>query len=246
MPMLVKVLMVILCAMGIPLTDSFGNSKPIRALDLSFEEDGVINLQTSVEKFQRNVLISSPEIYPTMGKVHLDLYSMLHVADLSYYQQIDSLLSSYDLVLYELITSRNNTLSMLSSTSSSFYKKQLANEIYSPQAEILASQLGLGTQLKNLYLKNKHKRQWFIADLDSETISLMERKNKDNIITRYYLSKLFGRTFSEQLLLKFYLSDRVKDSNINERMICHDHHDSLRRCLSPCSGWRVGLPRVQN
>jgi len=141
---------------------------------------------------------------------------MLHVADEDYYKFIENSMSQYDFVLYELITSSANTESVLDCSnvqSHKMLKKRLAKDIISPQAELLASHLGFRSQLKSLYIPNRSKAGWYVADLDSETITAMESANKDSTSSRYILSRLFGRTFSEQLLRGFFISDRVSHSN---------------------------------
>eukprot|EP01036_Dinobryon_divergens_P029509 gene29509-38613_t len=145
-------------------------------------------------------------------EIHVDLYSMLHVADVQYYKEIEDRMREYDLILLELITSVNNSRLLLSNSNDLLdksYKRVLVGEIISPQAESLAKQLGLATQLSNLYLPNRLRRGWYIADLDAETIYELENKNRDKTASKYYLSRLFGRSFSEQLLKNFYLSDKV-------------------------------------
>ena len=196
-----------------------------RPLDFSFKDRRFIQLQTSVSRFYSTE--SNPKGDPTI----IDLYSMLHVADLQYYKSIENLMNKYDLVLFELITSSKNI------KVSDQYKRILIGDITSPKAEAIAAQLGLGTQLSNLYSVNRLKAGWFIADLDSETIADLERKNRESITLKYYLSRLFGRTFSEQLLKKFYLSDKVVKSSPVARK-CYKCHEV--RCSSPYCDSRVG------
>ena len=177
-----------------------------RPLDISFSDKNYIQLQSSITHFSK--IVDRPQGMPVDIKV--DLFSMLHVADLQYYKDIEDRMQDYDLVLMELITSVNNSkLLMSNGPVEYFYKKILVGDIISPQAESLAKQLGLVTQLSNLYLPNRKQRGWYIADLDAETIAALERKNRDKTTTKYYLSRFFGRTFSQQLLKNFYLSDQV-------------------------------------
>lgn len=179
-----------------------------RPLDISFTDNKYIKLQTSITRFSK--VATSPQNLPI--EINVDLYSMLHVADLKYYKEIENRMREYDLILLELITSVNNSKLLLSNSDDvldSPYKRILVGEIISPQAETLAKQLGLATQLSNLYLPNRLRRGWYIADLDAETIYELENKNRDKTASKYYLSRLFGRSFSEQLLKNFYLSDKV-------------------------------------
>lgn len=184
-----------------------------RPLDISFADNKYIKLQTSITRFSK--VAASPK-KPSID-IHVDLYSMLHVADVQYYKEIENRMREYDLILLELITSVNNSKLLLSNSDDlldNSYKRVLVGEIISPQAESLAKQLGLATQLSNLYLPNRLRRGWYIADLDAETIYELENKNRDKTASKYYLSRLFGRSFSEQLLKNFYLSDKVSFINV--------------------------------
>ena len=79
----------------------------------------------------------------------------------------------------------------------------------SRQAESISQQLQLSTQLEALYLPQRFRQNWFVADLDAETISALEYKNSDKTKKDYYFSQLFGRGFSQPFLAKFYLSDKI-------------------------------------
>ena len=96
-----------------------------RALDLEYSNG--IRLVTGVYSFSW----TSPDVpsssSPTRPKAQIDLYSMLHVGDQSYYDEISSRMSSYDVVLYELITDTKNCIL----SEGKDYKRQLTKEIYS-------------------------------------------------------------------------------------------------------------------
>jgi uncharacterized protein with NAD-binding domain and iron-sulfur cluster len=128
-------------------TSNFGKSYQAVALEMSRPisvvlKNNQICLETNVYRFQ-----SSP------SSVILDLYSMVHIGDGEYYNRINSLMKDYDVVLYELITSKHNM------QSTDDYKKQLSCEILPSKASqdlankfSLQSQLSLPLQSKNWYL----------------------------------------------------------------------------------------------
>ena len=84
----------------------YRNSKesvlPLRPIDLNFNCNN-ISLQTSVNRFESNSLINNNN-----STIIIDLFSMLHVADVNYYNKINSKIYNYDIVLYELITNKQN------------------------------------------------------------------------------------------------------------------------------------------
>lgn len=95
----------------IPQQTKLGIMNLRRPIDLCIssppDTDGdMITLESSVTRF----LIQLDEQPVDGAKATVDLYSMLHVADPAYYSLIsDKLLrEQYDIVLYELITSKDN------------------------------------------------------------------------------------------------------------------------------------------
>jgi hypothetical protein len=84
-------------------------------------------------------------------------------------------LYDYDIVLYELITSKANIEfeneeaeinSTIQPNNPKNYRKRLKTDIYSPITEKLAADLGLSCQL-NI---NFRQPNFYIADLDAEVI----------------------------------------------------------------------------
>ena len=93
-----------------------------RALDLEYSN--AIRLVTGVYSFSW----SSPDVpSSSASKAQVDLYSMLHIGDKSYYDEISSRMQAYDVVLYELITDTRNCVQ----ADGKDYKRQLTKEIYS-------------------------------------------------------------------------------------------------------------------
>lgn len=96
-----------------------------RALDMEYTNG--IRLVTGVYSFSW----SSPDVLSsstsTRTKAHVDLYSMLHIGDKSYYDEISSRMKAYDVVLYELITDTRNCAQI----DGKDYKRKLTKEIYS-------------------------------------------------------------------------------------------------------------------
>ena len=115
---------------------SWGSKRP---LDISFADNKYIKLQTSITRYSKKA--ASPQKPPM--EIYVDLYSMLHVADVQYYKEIEDRMREYDLILLELITSVNNSRLLLSNSDDlldNSYKRVLVGEIISPQAENLAKQ----------------------------------------------------------------------------------------------------------
>ena len=96
-----------------------------RALDLEYSNG--IRLMTGVYSFSWiSPDVPSPAA-PTRAKAQIDLYSMLHIGDKSYYDEISNRMQAYDVVLYELITDTKNCVQ----SEGKDYKRQLTKEIYS-------------------------------------------------------------------------------------------------------------------
>ena len=151
-------------------------------------------LETKMFRFQSPVSQSVPSLI-------LDLYSMVHVGDTSYYEQIEKVMEEYDIVLYELITSKNNVIV------NNEYQKKLTCDIYpSKMTQALAKKFELQTQL----CLPTQSANWYIADLDVETITDLEKSRKTNVSMNYWLSLVGGRGFNKRTTLnKFFMSDNV-------------------------------------
>lgn len=139
-----------------------------RALDLDINNRGdalhnVIQLKTGVYRFSTKTGTSSAAL--------VDLFSMVHIADSSYFENIKDQMTGYDVVLYELITDNKNC----DDSKGSSFKRQLNTEISATETEKLASQYQLESQvsLYNSIGKNRsptRANNWFIADLDSNEV----------------------------------------------------------------------------
>ena len=87
---------------------------------------------------------------------------------------------------------------------------RLRKDLTSIQAEKIAKQMHLSTQLKSLYNTNAQKdrsRKWYIADLNAEAVESLELLDRSKTEMVYYLSNVFGRGFSERFLSNFFISD---------------------------------------
>ena len=145
--------------------DGFKGSPQFRALDLDITPKSdparnAIKLTTGVYRFSTKGASSSALV---------DLFSMVHIADPSYFETIKQTMDGYDVILYELITDNNNCDTVMGSD----FKRQLNTEISAAETEKLASQYQLDSQV-NLYNSMRNKRNtksnWFIADLDSKEV----------------------------------------------------------------------------
>ena len=163
-----------------------------RPLDLIFEDED-IKLVTPILKFEKRV--SRPNI--PKKKICVDLYGMVHIADATYYAQIQDRMKNYDVVLFELITSNQNTRI-------SGFKRTLSVEVRATESALLAKKFSLSCQLDSLYLQGPN---WYIADIDSDTLRKLEHPRRGRIIFRYWLSLLTGRNGNSQLMRNFFLSD---------------------------------------
>jgi len=158
----------------------------------------------------------------------VDLYALLHVGESAYFSDIEKQLNAYDFVLYELITSVNNTDKV-------FGEFRLLNkDIVAVKTEMLASAFNFKTQLD----MDLRKQNWyyiylsifaillfsikiteqayspfyrFVADIDAETVGRLEARRRGITQRSYQLSQSLGRAnTSPSLFLKnFFLSDEI-------------------------------------
>lgn len=70
----------------------------------------------------------------------------------------------------------------------------LMREVISPKAESVVKILQSTNQLSAIQIQDIHS--WYIADLDTETVSNHESDNKERTSLRYWLSQIEGQTFS--------------------------------------------------
>jgi hypothetical protein len=153
-------------------TESYmGPTQPqFRALDLDITSRGDIarqgiKLTTGVYRFSTQGITSSAQV---------DLFSMVHIADPSYFEIIKDRMKGYDVVLYELITDNKNCDTIKGSD----FKRQLNTEISATETEKLASQYDLESQvsLYNFISRNRDvvtRNNWFIADLDANEVGVL-------------------------------------------------------------------------
>eukprot|EP01041_Mallomonas_annulata_P005437 gene5437-10906_t len=165
-----------------------------RPLDISFK-GSTIELGSRIFHYE-----SRPNPFDTNTTISVDLFSMVHIGDHSYYNEIESLTKNYDAVLYELITSQDLTIMEENSN----VRKKLLSEVYAVQADVLARQYNLSTQLD----LNLLQPSWYIADLSKEVVDRLEAIRKPLTNSRFLASQIGGRAFSERLTLRnFFLSD---------------------------------------
>lgn len=161
-----------------------------RPLDILVDRTrGELAVRTSIASFVSN---EGP------ARVELDLYSMVHVADRRYYEQIQSRMDAYDVVLYELITDDANTMT-------NGHRRQLLGSIdlYSAKTEALARAYGLDDQL-SLDLAQPN---WYIADLDAAAVRRLEGPRKPDVLKTFWASRMGGRAFGQLYLKSFFLED---------------------------------------
>jgi hypothetical protein len=72
------------------------------------------------------------------------------------------------------------------------------------ESAVLAKKFKLQCQLDRLYMQGPN---WYIADIDSDTLRNLESPRRGLILFRYWLSQLTGRNGKNQLLRNFFLSD---------------------------------------
>lgn len=133
--------------------------------------------------------------------IHVDVFSMLHIGESEYYEKLQSILKSYDVVLYELIVADNNIII----GDQPFKKKLRKFDVFAGNIETLATSFQLRTQLDmDFYADN-----WYIADLDSSTIQKLEAKGLKDTLNQYWVSIFGGRTNSGRLLNSFFLNENV-------------------------------------
>ena len=154
-----------------------------------------VYLNTNIVRFESYLKSTN-----TNSKIVVDLISTLHIADYDYYKSIKNQLDQYDIVLYELITDNNNIIIDNKNT----FKKRLNADIVLLKANELANQLGLRTQMDLNPIDNDN---WYIADLDSNTVRLLEDNRKDIITQQYVDSQIGGRGSNTQFMKSFFLSD---------------------------------------
>lgn len=183
-----------------------------RALDLLVNRnDGKVVLETSVFRFETNA----------EKKTIIDLYSMLHIGDQDYYYHIENDMKDYDIVLFELITENSNTITLdnsndveVSASSSEIignnesrkpFKRKLRDnvDIMSYKTEKLASDYDLSHQLTI----NFKQSNYYIADLDTDTISNLSVKRQRLVNSLYWKNQFGGRSFDQNLLKSFFLMD---------------------------------------
>lgn len=172
------------------------NVDKVRHLDLIFA-DSDVKLVTPIIRFEKQIPAGAV-VSIRDHSILVDLYGMVHVADPSYYAEIEKMMLKYDLVLYELITSNGNTVS-------NGFKRSLKRNLLSPDGALLASAFQLQSQLEGL---NLLKPNWYIADIDSESLRKLELPRKKLIRGQYWLSQIGGRANANQLLKNFFLSDK--------------------------------------
>lgn len=74
-----------------------------RPIEIDSSNSSCFKLKTSVKYFKYQL---NESLRPL--DVDVDLYSMIHVADPEYYEYIEHMMQSYDVILYELITDDEN------------------------------------------------------------------------------------------------------------------------------------------
>jgi hypothetical protein len=151
-------------------------SSRLRPIDISFSS---IAPQLSFQSNSLNFKCTSEQ------NVTIALYPILHIAEESYFHSLKREMQDCDVVLFELITSVDNTILQNNAT----YRRRLKSEVRSPKAEAIASQMGFTTQLD----MSLTEENWFIADLSSEDVASLEGSRKSIVLEKYRRSQVLGR-----------------------------------------------------
>lgn len=176
-------------------TSSLSNWRPVRSLDIvktSNSPSVKYEVKTYSERFRASTVDPGTDVV-------VDLYSTLHIGERDYYAALDLALRNYDIVLYELITSTSN----IEYTGLGTFKKKLRQAVYSPQAARIAEQLQLDDQLVLPLMRTN----WFVADLEAETVSYLEKENSSKVVSMYWSSIVGGRSHKNNFLDRLFLRD---------------------------------------
>ena len=133
--------------------------------------------------------------------IDLDLYPILHIGSQYYFDTLETYAEAYDIVLFELITSSKNTVLHRNQK----HRRALAIDVRSMKAESIASQFNFTTQL-DMQLRRPN---WYIADLDAETVYELESQRKNIVLQKYVLSKLQGRVICSHMHMLMYTCTHI-------------------------------------
>jgi hypothetical protein len=168
-----------------------------RVVDVWFDPiKSVVNLRTSVAYLRK-------DIHNRAGQhLHIDLtvISTLHVADKTYYDQVQHLVQNCSTVLFELITSAENTSV---GGKNAVHKKRLTRPVQAKIPGSLLSDFSLCSQLD----MDLTRPNWYIADLDAATVASLESQSTDKRNTDFIRSVAYGRGRLFPFLKNFYVSD---------------------------------------
>lgn len=173
-----------------------------RPLDLVVDRrGGSVNLVTSIDSFRVPPPLTSTGGVNTPQQINIRLFSMLHVADKSFYEEIDRLTGKCDYVLFELITQNQNTLSV--SDTPLMTKRKLGTDVTSLAAEALAADYKLSSQMS----LNLRRPNWYIADLDTKSVESLKEGRKTLWRERKRVTSIAGRAAGQRVLSSFFLDD---------------------------------------
>ena len=131
-----------------------------------------VEVRTSVTRFRRENTV-------------VDLYSLLHIGEKAYYEELTRRLEEYDIVLFELITSRQNVVL----DEGRDYRRRLVRNVFSPKTSALAAEYNLSCQLDDIDFT---REKYFIADLEAEDVASLEKKQAGFVWKRYFASLIAG------------------------------------------------------
>ena len=109
-------------------------------------------------------------------------------------------MQNYDVILYELITSKDNICPQ---------QRRLTKQVRMPaEAEALAARLSLDAQVRlyNTYAVNT-TTAWRVADLDAATVAALEMARRGQTLSAFRTFRQRGRAGDQRLLPSFFLSD---------------------------------------
>lgn len=133
-------------------------------------------------------MLRTREIYfrhRELQNVELTLMPILHVGEKSFFEYLQRRSANFDVILYELITSRNNSVL----EGGAQHRRSLTVNVRSIAAEKLALQFNFSTQLD----MDLRQPKWFIADLPSEEVLRLENAGKEVVLQNYFSNRVAGR-----------------------------------------------------
>eukprot|EP00252_Welwitschia_mirabilis_P025995 TRINITY_DN8324_c0_g1_i4.p1 TRINITY_DN8324_c0_g1~~TRINITY_DN8324_c0_g1_i4.p1 ORF type:complete len:320 (+),score=51.70 TRINITY_DN8324_c0_g1_i4:149-1108(+) len=159
-------------------------------------------LQTAIVSYRK------PFSWSLQPSFQVDLVAAIHIGEKEYYSSLQKLLASYDRVLYEMITEKDDELQKSGSTVHWMPPEQ-AEEEESDMGfllQLLAKIANLDFQIQCLDYRQDN---WYHADLDYQTFIKLEQEKDE------HLFKIAWDMTTDASTSKYQLKDH-KDENMSE------------------------------